>query len=217
MITEHTENTQRNSRCIYAGWNKICLDKSRKMAGTSDVWLVCFKQIKTKDAKTPLASFCEKRSARWNKPTWKSESISHLGISDDQSALYPSLLLWLLRTNEFCLDQFLNFHYDPHLLAHQFSCSPVNWQLLSSFRGEKRESIVIMGCNYSCVAGTELLLLTAVILSAFELLYDPTARNYSPRLEKTSHLSSSHNVLQSLSNKCQTGWLWNRKQYTKQY
>lgn len=106
--------------------------------------------------------------------------LSHLGISDDQSALSPSLLLWLLRTNDFCLDQFLNFRYDPHLLAHQFSCSPVNWQLLSSFRGEKRESIVIMGCNYSCVAGTELLLLTAVILSAFELLYDPMARNYSP-------------------------------------
>lgn len=24
------------------------------------------------------------------------------------------LLLWLLRTNEFCLDQFVNFCYDPH-------------------------------------------------------------------------------------------------------
>lgn len=172
------------------------------MAGTN-VWLVCFKQNKTKDARSPLASLCEKTEVQGetNQPTWTSESISHPGISDDQSALSP-LLLWLLRTNEFCLDQFLNFRYDPHLLAHQFSCSPVNWQLLSSFRGEKRESIVIMGCNYSCVAGTELL--TAVILSAFELLYDPMARNYSPWLEKTSHLSSSHNVLQSLSNECQT-------------
>lgn len=92
-------------------------------------------------------------------------------------------------TNEFCLDHFLSFVYDPHLLAHQFSCRPVNWQLLSSFRGEKGESIVIMGCNYSCVAGTELLLLTAVILSAFELLRDPMARTYSPRQEKTSHFS----------------------------
>lgn len=119
------------------------------------------------------------------------------------------------RSNEFCLDQFPNIRYDPYLLAHHFSCSPVNWQLLSSFRGEMWESIVIMGCNYSCVVGTELLLLTAVILSAFELLYDPMARNYSPWLEKTSHLSSSHSIPQSLWTKCQTGWLGNRKQNTK--
>lgn len=138
-----------------------------------------------------------------NQPGSQNPSPTRASVMTSQHCFL--LFLWLLRTNEFCLDQFLNFGYDPHLLAHQFSCSPVNWQLLSSFRGEKRESIVIMGCNYSCVAGTELLLLTAVILSAFELLYDPMARNYNPRLEKTSHLSSSHNILQSLSNKCQTG------------
>lgn len=132
---------------------------------------------------------------RLHLPTWAS------GMTRQHCRLF----LWLLRTNEFSLDQFLNFHYDPHLLAHQFSCSPVNWQPLSSFRAEKQESIVIMGCNYSCVAGTELLLLTAVILSAFELLYDPMTRNYSPQLEKTSHLSSSYSVLQSLSNNCQAG------------
>lgn len=45
-----------------------------------------------------------------------------------------------------------------------------------------------MGCNYSCVAGTELLLLTAVILSAFELLYDPMARNNSLWLKKASYI-----------------------------
>lgn len=129
------------------------------------------------------------------------------------TALSPSLLLQLLRTNEFCLDQFLNFCYDPHIPSHQFSCSPLNWQLLSSFRGKKRQPIIIIGCNYSCVAGTELLLLTAVILSAFELLYDPMARNNSPWLEK----HHTYNILQSLSSKCQTGWLWTRKQDTKPY
>lgn len=140
-----------------------------------------------KDGRIPLASLHEKTKCKVKKPTWKSESISYMGISDGQLQHCP-LLLKLLRTNEFCLDQFLNFCYDPHLQSHQFSCSPVNWQLLSSFRGKKWEPIVIMGCNYSHVAGTELPLLTAVILSAFELLYDPMARNNSPWLEKASYI-----------------------------
>jgi len=165
------------------------------MAGTSG-WLH-FKQ-RWKDARYPPYFSLWKKDVQGeiNQPGSQNPSPTCAAVMTSQ---HCPLLLQLLRTNEFCLDQFLNFCSDPHLLAHQFSCSPVNQQLLSSFRGEKQESNVIMGCNYSCVAGTELLLLTAVILSAFELLYDPMTRNYSPPLEKTSHLSSSHNILQSRS------------------
>lgn len=57
----------------------------------SAVWLGFFYKIRWKIVESPLLHFV-KRSARWNKPTWKSESISHMGISDDQSQ--PSLILF---------------------------------------------------------------------------------------------------------------------------
>lgn len=53
------------------------------MAGTSAVWLVCFKQNKTKDARIPLPSLCEKKKCKVKQTNLEVRSISHLGISDD--------------------------------------------------------------------------------------------------------------------------------------
>lgn len=59
------------------------------MAGTN-VWLVCFKQNKTKDARSPLASLCEKQKCKvkqTNQPGRQNPSPTRASVMTSQHCL----------------------------------------------------------------------------------------------------------------------------------